>query len=381
MLHNTRLLAVKKYASTINFKLLYDLYAPILQNNAINTYINLVHEAEKQNETMNLATDINEYFKLTGISLIEFTKARQKLEAMNLITSYLHVNDKNGISTYTFILNEPLNFNDFIANQKYRHLLIRGIGQANYEKLEYHYLANRVPDGAINVSTSFENVFNDSEITEVTSVNFQTLHAKLATCTSLPIVIDSDSKNTIESYFKNYDLSFNEIEKCVTSSITLTDDNQYQIDNDLLKINFNKLVNSVNNINVLKNIQLNRNVKIFMQYTQREQLNDIFNDYNSLNAEQYLRAIVKTNLTVEQTDVIDTLRNKYLLPDYIINLLMDYTLFKTNGNLNSKYINKVAQTVNALNLKTLSQVYDHFHFMNKVQHTFNEPVVKQEEIE
>jgi replication initiation and membrane attachment protein len=330
---------------------------------------------------MNLATDINEYFKLIGMSLIEFTQARQKLEAMNLITSYLQVNDKNGVSTYTFMINEPLNFNDFIANQKYRHLLIRNVGQLNYEKFEHHYLTNRVPDGAINVSTNFESVFNDSEIMEVTTMNFQALHAKLAACTSLPIIIDNSSKNTIESYFKKYDLSFNEIEKCVTNSIAMTDDQQYQIDNDLLKVNFNKLVNSVNNINVLKNIQLNRNIKIFMQYTQREQLDDVFNDYNSLNAEQYLRAIVKTNLTSEQSEVINTLRDKYLLPDYIINLLMDYTLFKTNGNLNSKYINKVAQTVNALNLKTLSQVYDHFHFMNKVQHTFNEPAVKQEEIE
>jgi replication initiation and membrane attachment protein len=381
MLCNTRFYALKKYEHTLNQKLLYDLYAPILQNNTINFYINLFNKADKQSQTMNIATDINEYFKATTTTLVEFSEARTKLEAMGLLTTYLQVNS-NGVSTYTFILNEPLNFSSFIANQKYRHLLIKNIGQVNYEELEYIYLANRIPQEAVNLSATFEQVFNDEEIQKITNVNFQDLYAKLAASTSLPVIIEQTSKDIIESFFKSYDLSTKEIEACVLNSINITDDDIYHVDSDLLKLNFNKLITSVNNLNVLKNIQLNRNAKIFMKYSAPEDLNNIFNDYNSLNSEQYLRAIVKTSLTPEHLETIKILREKYLLPDYVINLLVDYTLFKTNGTLNSKYINKVAQTVNALNLKTLTEIYDHFHFINKVNQTFSDaPVVHQEEIE
>jgi replication initiation and membrane attachment protein len=382
MLCNTRFYVSKKYEYTFNDKLLYDFYAPILQGETINFYINLLHEADKQTQTMGIATDINEYFQLTGTTLIEFSKVRSKLEAMGLLTTYLQSNPANGLSTYTFILNEPLSFQDFIANQKYRHLLIKNIGQTNYEKLEYIYLSSRIPRDAINVSTTFDNVFNDEEIQSITNVNFQNLYTKIASATSLPIVIEQTSKDVIESYFKSYDLSSKEIESCVLNSINITDDHVYHVDIDLLKLNFNKLVNSINNLNVLKNIQLNRNAKIFMKHSSQNELSSVFNDYNSLNSEQYLRAIDKTNLTAEHLTTIKVLREKYLLPDYVINLLIDYTLFKTNGTLNDKYINKVAQTVNALNLKTLSEIYDHFHFINKVNQTFsNNIVTHQEEIE
>jgi replication initiation and membrane attachment protein DnaB len=105
----------------------------------------------------------------------------------------------------------------------------------------------------------------------------------------------------------------------------------------------------------------------------------VFADYQSLNAEQYLRAIVKSTLTHEQLEIINLLRSKYLLPDFIINLLVDYTLFKTNGVLNNKYITKTAQTINNLGLKSLTNVYDHFHFANRVNYQLETPKAKVQE--
>jgi replication initiation and membrane attachment protein len=149
----------------------------------------------------------------------------------------------------------------------------------------------------------------------------------------------------------------------------MTDDRTYQVDVDLLRLNLNKLIHSGNNINILQNIKLNRNTKMFIQHFSTDQLTHVFSDYMTLNSEQYLRAIVKSNLTQEQLTTIKTLKEKYALSDYVINLLIDYTLFKTNGSLNEKYIVKVANTINGLGLKSLSQIYDHFHFVNTIQQT------------
>ncbi|MDR2369151.1 MAG: DnaD domain protein [Mycoplasmataceae bacterium] len=367
MLQNNRFYAVKKYAFTFNDNFLQDLYAPILGISSTNLYIKLVHEAEKQLITLGAATETSDFFKQISYTVIEFGEARIKLEALGLITSYHEVKDTN--STYTFIINEPLNFKSFNENQKFRHLLIKQIGEVNYQKLEYVYSANRIPRSANNITVTFESVFNDQEIEKISSMNFDELYRRIAACTSLPITIGKEAKAVIESYFKNYDLSINEIERAVYNAVVLTDDHMYHVDPELLRLKFHQMLNSVNNINVLQNIKLNRNTKMFVQHLDSTENSKVFADYQSLNAEQYLRAIVKSALTNEQLEIINLLRSKFLLPDFIINLLVDYTLFKTNGTLNRKYITKTAQTINNLGLKSLDAIYDHFHFINNVSYS------------
>lgn len=379
MLKNTRFFAAKKYAFTFNYHFLYDLYAPIIGVDATNLYTKLTHEAEKQALTMGFATDINEFFKHANMNNLQFIKARAVLEALGLLMSYININ--NDAATYTFMTNEPLSFKKFIENQKFRHLLIRQIGQSNYERLEYLYGANRIPENAENVTATFDSIFHDDEINDVSLINFNELYERIAACTSMPIVIDKTCKSIVESYFKSYDLSISEIEHVIYSCIVVSDDHTYQVDVDLLRLNLNKLVNSANNINILHNIKLNRNTKMFIQYLDTAQLTNVFNDYMTLNSEQYLRAIVKSCLTPEHLSTIKILREKCTLSDYAINLLIDYTLFKTNGTLNEKYITKVANTVNGLGLKSLSQIYDHFHFVNTINQTASKTNIPESLVE
>jgi replication initiation and membrane attachment protein DnaB len=377
MLHNTRFFVAKKYGFSSNHIFLYDLYSPIIGDKAINLFVNLTYESEKQAKMMNVATEMNDFLKQLGISIVEFAKTRTMLEAMGLLTSYLEI--KDDISTYSFIINEPLNFKTFNENQKYRHLLIKNIGEINYQKLEYIYGANRISNQANNVTATFESVFNDAEISQISLMNFDELYKRIAACTSLPIVIGNEAKTIVESYFKNYDLSISEIEHVIYNSTMMTDEKDYRVDPDLLKIKFNQLINSVNNLSILGNIKLNRNAHMFMKHLDKPELTSVFMDYQTLNAEQYLRAITKTALTPEHAQTINMLRNKYFLPDYVINLLVDYTLFKTNGTLNNKYISKVAQTVNNLGFKSLEQIYDHFHFVGNINYHVNKTNAKVQE--
>jgi replication initiation and membrane attachment protein len=377
MQQNARFHAIKKYAFTLNDHFLHDLYAPILGIQATNLYINLVHEAQKQIIALGTATEMSDFFKQIGCSIVEFGETRIKLEALGLLTSYLEVKRDNAL--YTFIINEPLNFKSFSENQRFRHLLIKQIGEMNYQKLEYVYSANRVPHQANNITVTFESVFNDQEIEEISFMNFNELYRRIAACTSLPIVIGKEAKAVVESYFKNYDLSFNEIEHVIYNAVVLTDDRDYRVDPELLRLKFHQMLHSVNNINILQNIKLNRNSKMFIEHLTPTQNNKVFADYQSLNAEQYLRAILKSSLTKEQLEIINLLRNKYLLPDFIINLLVDYTLFKTNGILNIKYITKTAQTVNNLGLKSLTSIYDYFLFAHHSSYHVETPKVKVQE--
>ncbi|MDE7433981.1 MAG: DnaD domain protein, partial [Mycoplasmoidaceae bacterium] len=123
---------------------------------------------------------------------------------------------------------------------------------------------------------------------------------------------------------------------------------------------------SAKNVNVFSSIKLHRNAAMFIKNLSDKEMLDIFNEYKNLNSEQYLAAIYKAPLSVEEKDVINSLRKTYKLPDYIINLLVDFTIFKTKGKLNSTYIYKVAKTINGLNLNTLDEIYSYFRFNNTV---------------
>jgi replication initiation and membrane attachment protein len=377
MLQNTRFYAIKKYAFSLNHNFLYDLYSPIIGVQATNLYIKLNYESEKQIILLSVATEMGDFLKQMSMTIVEFAKARAQLEAIGLLTSFLEI--KGNLSTYTFITNEPLNFKAFNENQKFRHLLIRQIGETNYQKLEYVYGANRVPNQANNVTATFESVFDDEEINQISLMNFDELYKRITACTSLPIVIGKEAKAVVESYFKNYDLSINEIEHVIYNATVMTDERDYRVDSDLLRVKFHQLINSVNNLSILNNLKLNRNTQMFIKHLPKEDLNNVFADYQALNSEQYLRAIVKSSLTPEHLTIINVLHNKYYLPDYVINLLMDYTLFKTNGILNQKYITKVAQTINNLGLKSLDQIYDHFHFVSNLNYHVEQVKAKVQE--
>jgi replication initiation and membrane attachment protein len=381
-MRGVRFKVIQKYAFVVDNAILLDLYSPIIGKNATLIYDSLVNEVKKQSLSNGFATNILDFLKHLNISDVEFSEARKYLEAMNLLNTYYEVNETNGTTTYNFVINEPLGFHDFISNQKYRHLLIRAIGQINYEKLEFFYGSARVSSKSTNVTATFESVFNDEDIASVTTINFNDLYKKLSSYTSTPIIISEEAKLIIESYFKSYDLSLNEIQRIITDATVYTDDKIYSVDIGLLKVKFDQFINGVQNINVLKNIKLNRNAQMFTKHLSNVELSNVYHDYLNINSDQYLRAIFKCSLTNEQIDLIKSLKNDYCLPDGIINLVIDFTLFKLNGNLNEKYVYKIAKTINALNYKTIQQVYDHFHFINASNNLkIHSPKANESEIE
>ena len=111
---------------------------------------------------------------------------------------------------------------------------------------------------------------------------------------------------------------------------------------------------------------------MFYESLSDEELLKIFNSYQSLNSEHYYFAIKKTSLTDEELKIISTLRNIYHLNDSLINLMIDFSLNKTNGNLNSSYLYKMAKTANGANLLDITSLYQ--YLIGKKPKTSNEIV-------
>lgn len=112
----------------------------------------------------------------------------------------------------------------------------------------------------------------------------------------------------------------------------------------------------MNNVVTFKQLKINRNAKLFYEQLPEKEKSLIFNSYKSLNAEQYYSAIKKAPLTDEEKQTIKQLKEKYALDDSLINLMIDFSLNKTFGHFNRKYLLKMAETANNLNLLNLGNM-------------------------
>jgi replication initiation and membrane attachment protein DnaB len=185
------------------------------------------------------------------------------------------------------------------------------------------------------------------------------LYANIAVQTGTNVIINDIAKKVIEKYFNVYKLTTKEVENIINQSICTNSDNFVEVDVDLLEHQMQRHVQSIQNIDLARNIEINRNAKIFNKYCPQNELLPIFSDYKAFNAEQYLKAIIKCNLSDTDLKTIKILREKYLLNDGIINMITDLTLNRANGQFNPKYATKVAHTVNALDLKTFDKIYNY----------------------
>ena len=355
MFKNIIFSTVKKYDFTINYKSLYDLYAPIIGDQTIALYIILNNEADKHLQAGTTFSTIESLYKQLNLTYDSFLQLRTKLEAFQLLRTYVDVSKK----LYYFELIEPLSFNSFIQNQKFRHLLYKSIGRINYERLEYLHSNNHLPKSLLNVSTNFDIVFKDSELKQIYEFNFNDLYENIIKKTHQTVLLNDQVKDLINFFFSSYSLTLSEIEHCVYNSIIQNENKQFEVDYNLLQINFKKYIDESNNINIFKQTKVNRNAKMFYENLSDEELLRIFASYKSLNSEHYYFSIKKTSLTDEELKIINTLRNVYHLNDTLINLMIDFSLNKTNGNLNSRYLYKMAKTVNGANLLTLNSLYNY----------------------
>ena len=346
---------IKKHDFSIDYKSLYDLYTPIIGSDATNLYINLSNEYDKLLQIGIKFTDANSFLTSLNINDERFLEIRNMLEAIGLIKTYV---DQNEPDNYYFELISPLSFEKFIDNQKYRHLLLNKIDQAGYEKLEYLYSNNVIPENLVNISASFEQVFNNqNQLKEIYQFNFERLYSALIADSHQTIILSTKVKQIIESFFSSYNLSTNDIQYCVHQSIVKNENNEFTVDENLLQLNLKKFVNFSKNVNVFEQAKVNRNSQMFLEQIKEEEIEDVFNSYRNFNSEQYYSIIKKTPLTSEEIEIIQTLRTTYKIDDSLINLMIDYSLLKTRGILNKKYITKMAQTANNLNLLTLVNMY------------------------
>lgn len=339
----------------LNLTSLYDLYLPIIGQSSTNFYMLLNNMIEANIKNKNLTFNSNLICRQLNISTDELLSAKDKLEAIGLLSTYVSTN-ANKDRIFIFVLKTCLEYETFVSNPKFKTLLISKVGTTNFEYLEYKNSIEQDMAEAIEVTSSFDRVFDNDQLKNVKTINFDTLYKNIQKTTSLPIVINESCKKIIEDIYVKYQLSLHDIEMVIYDSINEIDGHLI-VNNNLLITNFNKFVSGQLNIAL---IDLNRDFKLFYGQLNQEQEDKIIHDYKICNSELYVCSIFKRSLNKDEKDIIASLRNKYHLKDDIINVLVDFSLNKTNGKLNKRYLFKAANSINGLGFIEPYQVINHF---------------------
>lgn len=342
----------------LNINALYDLYLPVVGQTATSFYVVLSNMVDN-NKNQNITFNSDAVCKQLNVSNEQLSVAKDKLEAIGLLSTYISTNaHKDNI--LILVVKPALSYQEFISNPKLKTLLINQLGPTNFEYLEYKNAPESQLEEAIEITRSFDQVFNGNELKNVHILDFEKLYQNIQKTTSLPLVIDENCKNIIQDVYAKYQISLKDIEFVLYDSINDMDGFN-KVNPNLLIQNFNRLVNK----QVTTPVQtVNRDFRLFTTGLDKEMEDKIYLDYKMCNAELYLSIIFKKPLNNEEKQLVHVLRTKFHLNDEIINVLVDFSLNKTNGKLNKKYITKAAHTVNGLGLIDAKQVVAHLKNAN-----------------
>lgn len=335
-----------------NFVVFSKLYTPLLSSNAYKLYSYMCSEISIYDVVKSYQNKISEICLVLNLKEEEFHEARKNLEALELLKTFSNKED-----VIYFEIIEPLEFKEFTENLSLRDLFIDKVGKNYYHKLVGQLSEEELTKDYKDISCNLEAYFKDQNINLSKKFNFEKLYANLSSFTSINVSVSDEAKETIEYYFRKYNLTFQEVERIVFDSL-VKEKNNFTISKTLLESEFKKLCGQ-KDLSLLETIvPINRNKNMFIEKSSITSLQKVFHDYKNLTPEQYLSSIYNSEISEEELSIINEIRNQFRFPDYIINIMIDFSLPITHSELNLKYLKKMGKTFKVNNVSSLEEIYD-----------------------
>ncbi|MGL4950508.1 MAG: DnaD domain protein [Mycoplasma sp.] len=342
-----------------NERILSFIYSPIIGIKAISIYKNLINlHAYQLNMGSIIKIDETTLLSNLNVSITDFEQQIKLLEGMNLVETFIDHN-KNNLVIYK--LNQPLKWKDFVKNTNYMNILKSKLGDLEFEKRKFLFNQNNPFHGLVNISSTFENAF---DLKLDSNLNFEIIYDHIYAKSSKIINLDDSIRAILDNAYQKYHFNYDEICSLINQSL-IKEENEIKVNQELLLLNIKKLIDG-NDVSKFNNqLKVNRNNQIFLEGSDINNFKYVISDYKTMNSEQYLSCIQKHALNDIEFNTIKTLRKTYHLPDFVINVLIDYCIFKNNGRIEPLYLNKIASTINRLNLDNIDKVISHLQSASK----------------
>jgi replication initiation and membrane attachment protein len=305
------------------------------------------------------------------IKLEDIIEAREKLEAIGLLKTYLK---KDNINNYIYELYSPLNPYEFLNNPILSVSLYNNVGKVEYEKLKEYF---RIPRLNLkeyeDISCGFTDVF---ESTNISSFENIVEDLKRVNSNKLNIVSKLDLNNTI-SLIPDEMFNVRSLTKD-TKDLIYKLSFIYNLDDDQMS---EMIRNSLNEKRTIDKTLLRNNCQKFYQFENSGRLPSII--YR--NQPEYLRKPIgdtskkaKMIYQFETTSPYDFLlskhggnsltKNEYSILEYlvidmnlkpgVVNVLLDYVLKINNNKLIKKFVELIAEQWSRSKIETVEDAME-----------------------
>lgn len=345
-------------------KIVTMLYQPIIGYTASSLYFTLIDDLDKLEL---ISDDLTHHHLMANmqLKLDKIVEAREKLEAVGLIKTYLK---KGSINHYVYLIYSPLSANEVFNHPILNIVLYNNLGKAEYDKLLNYYKIPRI---------------NLKDYTDVTST-FDEVFTPVAGKSNMinEDIVKKDSNSLILNECIDFDLLISSIPTEMTHSKCFTNDIKelinslaftYNIDDQAM---ISLVRDSINEKGMIDKTMLRKSCRNYYQFEEGGRLPTLI--YNK--QPDYLKKPegdsskwAKMVYTFENISPYDFLKAKYkgveptsrdlklvenLLIDQklspgVVNVLLAYVLKINNQKLNKNYIETIVGQWKRLNIETV----------------------------
>lgn len=345
-------------------KIVSMLYQPIIGHTAVSLYLTLFDDLIKR-EIMSEELTHHHLITTMQLKLQEIVIAREKLEAVGLIKTYLK---KEHVNNYVYVLFSPLSANEFLNHPVLNVVLYNNIGKKEYDKIINCY---KIPKISLKDYDDITKKFNEVFTSTSSNIFIENNNIIEKNTGKLNINSNIDFNLLISSLPKSMvnEKCFNEETKELIESLSYV----YNIDD----LNMQGLVrNSLNEKGMIDKSELRKECRNFYQFEQGGKLptliytkqpeylktpqGDTSNwakqvyTFENITPYDYLRSKYKTGEpTVRELKIIEDLMINFKMKPGVVNVLIAYVLKVNNQKFTKSYVETVASQWSRLNIETV----------------------------
>lgn len=350
-------------------KLISMLYQPIIGYSATSLYFTLLDDLDKL-EIMSNDLTHHHLMATMQLKLEDIVIAREKLEAIGLIKSYIK---KENINHYVYLIYSPISANEFFNHPILNVVLYNNLGKKEYEKILNYYKIPKINlKGYEDITSSFDEVFtsvkgnvlevnedikksNTNNILINKGVDFNLLISSLPESMISDKCFSKETKELINSLSFTYNLDTLSMQGLIRDSIN----EKGLIDKTLLRKSCRNYYQFESNGN-LPTLIYNKQPKYLKKPNgDTSRRAKMIYTFENLTPYQFLKAKYKG---AEPTDrdkrLIENLLIDQKLNPGVVNVLIAYVLKLNNEKLKKSYIETIAGQWKRLNIETVEEAMD-----------------------
>ena len=345
-------------------KIITMLYQPIIGYTACSLYFTLLDDLDKKEQVSNPITH-HHLMAIMQLKLEEIVKAREKLEAIGLLKSYLK---KESVNKYVYLLFSPLSANEIFNHPIVNIVLYNNLGKEEYDKLVNYYKVPRISlKDYEDITLSFDDVFSPvagrSIDVQDDIVKKNSNSILLNKCIDFDFLISSIPKEMVNE--KCFSSDIKELINSLAFTYNIDDDTMISLVRDSLneKGNIDKTILRKSCRNYYQFEEAGR-LPTMVYHRQPDYLKKPVGDsskwakmvytFENISPYDYLRAKYKgAEPTARDLRLIENLLIDQKLAPGVVNVLLAYVLKINNQKLNKSYIETIVGQWKRLNIETV----------------------------